>query len=128
MKYTTITENHLFGKAFKKGKRFRGSYVAVYVLPDYTAKRRMMANPRKEYTNRTGISDSKKLGSAVTRSRVRRIIREGYRAACKESPIKTGNLIVFGARNAAVGAKSTDIARELSVAFSALGLTLRQTV
>ena len=128
MKYTTITENHLFGKAFKKGKRFRGSYVAVYVLPDYTAKRRMMANPRKEYINRTGISVSKKLGSAVTRSRVRRIIREGYRAACKESPIKTGNLIVFGARNAAVGAKSTDIARALSVAFSALGLTLRQTV
>ena len=128
MKYTTITENHLFGKAFKKGKRFRGRYVAVYVLPDYTAKRRMMANPRKEYINRTGISVSKKLGSAVTRSRVRRIIREGYRAACKESPIKTGNLIVFGARNAAVGAKSTDIARELSVAFSALGLTLRQTV
>ena len=128
MKYTTITENHLFGKAFKKGKRFRGSYVAVYVLPDYTAKRRMMANPRKEYINRTGISASKKLGSAVTRSRVSRIIREGCRAACKESPIKTGNLIVFGARNAAVGAKSTDIARELSVAFSALGLTLRQTV
>ena len=128
MKYTTITENHLFGKAFKKGKRFRGSDVAVYVLPDYTAKRRMMANPRKEYINRTGISVSKKLGSAVTRSRVRRIIREGYRAACKESPIKTGNLIVFGARNAAVGAKSTDIARELSVAFSVLGLTLRQTV
>lgn len=59
MKYTTITENHLFGKAFKKGKRFRGSYVAVYVLPDYTAKRRMMANPRKEYINRTGISVSK---------------------------------------------------------------------
>ncbi len=127
MKYTTITENHLFGKAFSKGKRYRGTYVAVYVLPDYTAKRRMRANPRKEFINRTGISVSKKLGGAVTRSRVRRIIREGYRAACRTSPIKTGNLIVFGVRNAAVGAKSTDIARELSVAFSALGLTLPGT-
>jgi len=122
MKYTSITENHLFGKAYAKGKRYAGRLVAVYVLPDYTAEKRMRANPQKKYINRLGISVSKKLGGAVVRSRVRRIIREGYRAASAESPMKLGRLIVIGARSASVKAKSTEVGRELSCAFRALGL------
>jgi len=122
MKYTSITENHLFHKAYTKGKRYVGRLVAVYVLPDFTAERRMRANPQKKYINRLGISVSKKLGGAVVRSRVRRIIREGYRAACLISPMKTGRLIVIGARTAAVNAKSTEVGRELSCAFSELSL------
>ena len=122
MKYTSITENHLFHKAYSKGKRYAGKLVAVYVLPDFTAEKRMRANPMKKYINRTGISVSKKLGGAVVRSRVRRIIREGYRSACLEAPMKTGRLIVIGARSASVNAKSTEVGRELSCAFRALGL------
>ena len=121
MKYTSITENHLFHKAYTKGKRYVGRLVAVYVLPDFAAEKRMRANPMKKYTNRLGISVSKKLGGAVVRSRVRRIIREGYRAASLEAPLKTGRLIVIGARTASVNAKSTEVGRELSCAFSELG-------
>ena len=122
MKYTSITENHLFGKAYAKGKRYVGRLVAVYVLPDYSAEKRMRANPQKKYINRLGISVSKKLGGAVVRSRVRRIIREGYRAASSKSPMKLGRLIVIGARSASVNAKSTEVGRELYRAFKELGL------
>ena len=122
MKYTSITENHLFHKAYAKGKRYTGKLVAVYVLPDFTAEKRMRANPMKKYINRLGISVSKRLGGAVTRSRVRRIIRAGYREACLAGQMKTGRLIVIGARTASVGAKSTEVGRELCRAFGELGL------
>ena len=124
MKYTSITENHLFSKAYAKGKKYVGRLIVVYVLKDYAAERLMRANPEKKYFNRTGISVSKKVGGAVVRSRVRRIIREGYRAAQTERKIKTGNLIVIGARSASVNAKSTDIAKEFAAAFDALELTV----
>ena len=127
MKYTTITENHLFHKAYTKGKRYAGRLIAVYVLPDFTAEKRMKANPRKKYINRLGISVSKKLGGAVVRSRVRRIIREGYREASTSGIMKTGRLIVIGARSASVNAKSTDVGRELCEAFGALGLYRTET-
>ena len=124
MKYTSITENHLFHKAYTKGKKYCGRFAALYVLPDYTARRRMMANPQKEYYNRLGISVSKKLGGAVVRSRVRRIVREGYRSACAYNEMKKGYLIVIGARSAATKAKSTDVGGELIRAFTELGMYL----
>ncbi len=124
MKYTTITENHLFHKAYAKGRKYTGRLVAVYLLPDYTAKRRMKAHPQKKYINRLGISVSKKLGGAVVRSRVRRIIREGYRYASSVMPVRTGQLIVIGARSASASAKSTEVGLELRAAFEKLGLYL----
>lgn len=122
MKYTSITENHLFSKAYTKGNKYVGKLVAVYVLPDYAAKKLMLANPQKKYFNRLGISVSKKIGGAVVRSRVRRIIREGYRAVCRSNSLKTGRLIVIAARSAAAKAKSYSIEKELCSAFDALGL------
>ena len=127
MKYTSITENHLFQKAYAKGKKYCGRYTAVYVLPDYTARRRMLANPEKQFLNRIGISVSKKLGGAVVRSRVRRIIREGYRSAEAAQTMKKGYLIVIGARSAAVREKSTAIGRELIRAFTSLGMYSSET-
>lgn len=122
MKYTSITENHLFRKAYVKGKKYTGKLIAVYVLKDYTAHRRMLANPQKKYINRLGISVSKKVGGAVTRSRIRRIIREGYWKASRREDTVKGQLIVIGARSASATAKSTDIAAELEVAFEKLGM------
>ena len=61
MKYTTIKEHHLYDKTFRKGARWSGRYVSVFVLRDYAAKRLMKANPEKKYYNRFGVSVSKKV-------------------------------------------------------------------
>lgn len=122
MKFVAIKENHLYSKAYSKGKRAVTSALAVYVLPDYAAKRLAKAHPEKRVVNRIGLTTSTKLGGAVVRSRTRRILREGLRALEAEKPIKTGFLIVIAARSAAVNLKSTEIKEHLDLAFKKLGM------
>ena len=124
MKFKAICENHLYSKAYSKGKRAVTSALAVYVLPDYAAKRLANAHPEKKIMNRIGLTTSTKLGGAVVRSRCRRILREGLRAVEKERKLKKGFLIVIAARSAAVNKKSSDIKRELDIAFEKLGMFL----
>ena len=76
MKNVAIKENHLYNKAYRRGKKSIGKYTAVYVLRDLKDHRIMLENPEKKYLNRLGIAVSKKLGNAVTRNRAKRIIRE----------------------------------------------------
>ena len=122
MKFVAIKENHLYSKAYSKGKRAVTKALAVYVLPDYQAKRLTKAHPQKITVNRIGLTTSTKLGGAVVRSRLRRIMREGLRALEKERPLKVGFLIVIAARSAAVDLKSTEIKDQLDFAFTKLGL------
>ena len=123
MKEIAIRENHLYNKAYTRGKKFVGRYVAVYVLKDLAAKRLMRDNPQKEYLNRVGITVSMKIGGAVCRNRAKRIIRAAYRETSGD--IYRGYLIVISARGAIVGKKSTDIRDELSKAF--VNLEMKKT-
>ena len=122
MKFRAICENHLYSKAYSKGKRVVTSALAVYVLPDYKAKKLAKAHPEGKTVNRIGLTTSVKLGGAVVRSRVRRILREGLRAVMREHEMKVGYLIVIAARSASTGLKSTDICRELDFAFRRLDM------
>ena len=122
MKFNAICENHLYSKAYSKGKRAVTSALAVYVLPDYAAKRLAKAHPEKRVTNRIGLTVSTKLGGAVVRSRVRRILREGLRALEAERPLTVGFLIVIAARSSAAKLKSADIKENLGIAFKKLGM------
>lgn len=122
MKFKAICENHLYSKAYAKGKRAVTPVLAVYVLPDYAAKRLAKAHPQHRIMNRIGLTTSTKLGGAVVRSRLRRIMRAGLASLIKKKPLKTGFLIVIAARGAAVRLKSTDIERELDTAFTNLGM------
>ena len=118
MKDIAIRENHLYNKAYRRGKSYVGRLVAVYVLRDYAADRLAKANPQKKQINRVGLSVSKKLGGAVVRNRTKRIMRAAY--ATVKNDLRTGNLIVISARGASVGKKSTDISLELKKAFTEL--------
>ena len=122
MKFRAIKENHLYSKAYSKGKRAVTSALAVYILPDYAAKRLAKAHPEKRTVNRIGLTTSTKLGGAITRNRCRRIMREGLRLLQKEKNLKVGFLIVIAARSAAVDLKSTEIKRQLDSAFTKLGM------
>lgn len=124
MKFSAICENHLFSKAYSKGRRYVTDHVAVYVLPDYAAARLQKAHPERKRVNRLGLTVSKKLGGAVVRNRVKRILREGYRTATLQKPMKTGFLIVIAARERAVPVKSRVIARDIIRAFTKLELYL----
>ena len=118
MKDIAIRENHLYNKAYRRGKSYVGRLVAVYVLRDYAADRLAKANPQKKHINRVGLSVSKKLGGAVVRNRTKRILRAAY--ATVKNDLRAGHLIVISARGAAVNKKSTDIASELKTAFTEL--------
>ena len=122
MKFRAICENHLYSKAYSKGKRAVTSALAVYVLPDYAAKRLAKAHPERRIVNRIGLTTSVKLGSAVTRNRCRRIIREAFRAIERERTLKVGFLIVIAARSASVNLKSTEIKQQLDSALNKLGM------
>ena len=120
MKNLAIKEHHLYNKAYKKGRSYVGRLVTVYVLRDFTAEKLMRANPEKKYVNRVGLSVSKKLGGAVARNRAKRLIRAGFDVV--KPNVRTGNLIVIGARVAILSKKSTQVAVELKTAFETLGL------
>ena len=122
MKFKAICENHLYSKAYSKGKRALTSALAVYVLPDYQAKRLARAHPEGVMMNRIGLTVSTKLGGAVVRSRVRRILRAALQSIEREKTLKRGFLIVICARSAAVKLKSTDIKLQLDTAFEKLGM------
>jgi ribonuclease P protein component len=54
------------------------------------------------------------------RNRIKRIIREAYRAIEKEDILYTGYLVIIAAKNEAAEVKSTDVERELRYAFRKL--------
>ena len=122
MKLRAICENHLFNKAYTKGKRAVSPALAVYVLPDYAAKRLAKADTRGQIKNRYGITVSTKIGGAVIRSRCRRIIREGIRATEKNNCVKVGNLVVIAARSVTPKCSSAQITAQLTDLFKKLGL------
>ena len=122
MKFKAICENHLYNKAYSKGKRALTQALAVYILPDYHAKRLAKAHPNKQIMNRIGLTTSTKLGGAVVRSRCRRVMREALRAIEKKKEMNVGFLIVIAARSALLNLKSTDAERQLDSAFKKLGM------
>lgn len=80
----TIKENAIFRKAYNKGKKEVSHNLVLYYVPN-------------RGQTRVGITVSKKIGKAVVRNRIRRLVRESWRAFC----IKEGFDVVVVARNSA---------------------------
>lgn len=111
-----LTENHLFSKAYKNGVCDVNKLCAVYVLKNI--RKNKDGTPMK---TKLGIAVNAKLGGAVERNRVKRIIREAYSVHLPN--ISDGLLIVIAARGAAFShsAKSTGISKCLENSFNNLG-------
>ena len=124
MKETPISENHLYAKVYARGQKCVCRQIVVYTLTDRRAGQLAKRHPEKKRVNRVGLTVTKKIGGAVVRNRVKRILRAAYRSCIQKKEIKTGYLIVIVARPAAVFAKSTDIEKDLAFAFKKLGLYL----
>ncbi len=105
----TLKENHLFSRAYRKGRCFSGKYVAVYVMKN-----------RNSDQNKLGITVSKSRGNAVKRNRTKRIIREAYRVFHRF--IKEGNIIVIVARQPCVDAHVSVVTSELEALLSKAAL------
>jgi ribonuclease P protein component len=101
-----LKENHLFSKAYTKGKCEVTKLCAVYVMRNF--KRNPDGSPMK---TKLGITVNRKLGKACKRNRVKRLIREAYRE--NYSYIKDGYIMVIAARAAAFAPhiKSADMSK-----------------
>lgn len=80
-KIDTLKKNYEFKNVLDKGKFYRGNYITIYISKNKKAK------------NVIGIAVSKKIGKAVKRNRIKRLIRESY--YLKRNQLEKGYNIVF---------------------------------
>ena len=118
MQFNSLKQNHLFAKAYKKGKKSVMKSVCVYCMRNF-----------KDTGTFMGITVSTKLGGAVERNRAKRVIRAAYRQViCGGDPsfaFTKDQIIVIVARSGCYDGTfgSKEVERDLRGAFLKLGLT-----
>jgi ribonuclease P protein component len=78
----------------------------------------------EQSSRRLGVITSRKLGGAVVRNRVRRLIREAYRLHQKE--LRTGLELVIVARQSIVGKNFANVEKDFLTMIGKAGLRLDQ--
>ena len=76
-----LKKNYEFKDVLNRGKYYSGKYIIIYIKKN------------RKNINLLGIAISSKLGKAVKRNYLKRLIRENYRKI--ENRIKTGYSMVF---------------------------------
>ncbi len=80
-KLKTLKKNYEFKNVLTKGKFYKGKYITIYIRKN------------KKQENIIGIAISKKIGKAVKRNRIKRVVRESFRL--KKDLLQNGYSIVF---------------------------------
>ena len=107
-KIMSIKQNARFQRLYKKGD---SAVLKTFVI--YLKK-------RNDDSLFLGITVTKKIGKAVVRNRIRRLIRESYRL--KEDSIKSGYYIVIVARGKAAFASYNQISKDMAFLLKKSGL------
>ena len=107
MKIISIKENSDFKRLYYRGKSVVKKRIVLYYRKN------------KEGHNRLGITVSSKIGCAVVRNKVRRLIKENYRNL---QGLKEGYDIVIVARGSIVNSSYSEIGKELVKAFGECSL------
>jgi len=97
-----------FGRVYSKGRSYATDLIVVYILPG------------KREPTRIGFSVGGKLGGAVVRNRVRRVLQEAVRPFVPN--MKSGYSVVVVARAKAGEASFASISVALTTAFARLGI------
>ena len=98
-----------FSRVYKTGRSFANSQFVVY----------WMKRPDTERF-RAGVSVSRKLGGAVVRNRIRRVVKELIRLNADKIADKTDFIVIV--RRPALGMKTKDLERSLLHALRKAGL------
>ncbi len=116
MKHTvSLKENHLFRRAYNRGKSAADSRLALYVR-----------RSGQKGSNRLGLTVSTKVGCAVVRNRVRRRLREIYRL--NEDRICPGYDVVIVARVRAAGSSCQQLEKSFLRLADKLSLLKKEAV
>lgn len=117
-----------FQRVYSQGKYLEGDKICLYVLEcphDSFFKEVVSSIPGRAESkdgggNRVGFVASSKVGKAVTRNRVRRLLREAYRQ--HEGKLREGRDLVFVARKGAGELSFREIQETLLQLFRKAGL------
>lgn len=86
-----LKKNRQFQQIYHRGRSYSNRYMVLYVFSGQDGK------------NKVGFAAGKRLGNAVTRNRVKRLLREAYRLQQKK--IKKGTHVLLVGRKAMIGVK-----------------------
>ena len=98
-----MKKNSEFKKVYSEGRYYAEKYIVMYIVRNFS-----------DY-NKVGYSVSKKVGNAVKRNRVKRLMRENYKFL--ECQTKKGYNIIFTARQGSADAEFGDIKRSMESAM-----------
>lgn len=103
-----IKENHIFRRAYRRGTSLVSPFIVVYLMKNRCGQVRL------------GITTGKKIGSAVSRNRAKRVITAAFRSCLPN--ISEGYDFIIVARSRILDVKSTDVSVSLSKLLKTAGV------